>query len=71
MVGGGKRGGEEEEEKRGDKRERKEKPALIQSMGSIFAEGLGGKGGIRMRAGGAGSYDREEGEGGFRVLSWR
>ena len=71
MVGGGKRGGEEEEETEGIRGREKEKPALIQSMGSIFAEGLGGKGGIRMRAGGAGSYDREEGEGGFRVLSWR
>ena len=55
VVRGGKTGGEEEEEKRGDKRERKEKPALIQSMGSIFAECVEGTGGIRRRAGGAGS----------------
>ena len=54
VVGGGKRGGEEEKETEGTRGREKEKPALIQSMGSIFAEVLGCKGGIRMRAGGAG-----------------
>ena len=34
-VGGGRRGGRKD---RGDTRERNEKPALIQNMGSIFAE---------------------------------
>jgi len=57
------RGGKRE---RGERRERKEKPALIQSMGSIFAEGVGGTGGIRRRTGGGGGYDREDGEGGMQ-----
>merc|ERR1712142_614992 len=37
------------------------------SMGSIFAEGVGGTGGIRRRTGGGGGgYDREDGEGGMQ-----
>ena len=72
--GGGGGGGRREDRRRGGKRdrgghrERKERPALIQSMGSIFAEGVGGTGGIRRRTGGGGggSYDREEGEGGMQ-----
>ena len=44
MVGGGKRGGEEEKETEGTRGREKEKPALIQSMGSIFAECVEGTG---------------------------
>ena len=45
---------------RNDKRERKERPAYIQSMDSIFAEGVGGTGGIRRRWGGSGNSERDD-----------
>merc|ERR1711915_95475 len=45
---------------RNEKRERKERPAYIQSMDSIFAEGVGGTGGIRRRWGGSGNSERDD-----------
>jgi len=52
---------------RDHKKDRKDKPALIQTMGSIFAEGVGGTGGIRRRWGGSsGSSEKGESEGGMQ-----
>lgn len=44
--------------KKQEKKEKKERPGLIQTMGSIFSEGVGGPGGIRRR--GAGGHSSRE-----------
>jgi len=58
-------GGKKDSPRRGkkpEKKERKERPGLIQTMGSIFAEGVGGSAssGIRRRTGLGGGYTRDE-----------
>lgn len=55
---GGKR---DRKENKHEKREKhhKDRPALIQTLGSVFADGVGGDGGIRRRGGGGGGGYRE------------
>jgi len=63
--GSGKKGNNRRHgKKHQDKKERKERPGLIQTMGSIFAEGVGGNSnqGIRRRSG-ISSFSREHRDG--------